>query len=272
MPVLLLGTSYSGRADAAARESAARASLIALERSGAAAIVDLRFADEAPAGATAVLRRDARKVSGVRGARKPLVPEMLDVLAVEAHQRGLSRIGIVNADIVVSPEAVAHAVGNSAPAAAFSRTDVGGGLPDAPLLYGVDMVTFDVAFWRSERRRFRDYILGEPTWDNVYASVMVSHGGVLLNRDGLLLHERHPSQTADSPYARYTQVLAARDSYYFSCWCEYVSQTEHRRGREATLAEDLALQRTIFCPPTLSNVAMDAARGSWWRMKRVFGA
>jgi hypothetical protein len=272
VPGLLLGTSFSGRADAAGREAPARASLRALEQSGAAVFVELRFADDSPAGASVVLRRDARSAAGVDGARKPLVSEMLDVLATEAERRGLSRIGIVNADIIVLPEAVTHEVARTAAAAAFSRTDVGGGLPDQPLLYGVDMVTFDVAFWRRHRRRFRSYILGEPTWDNVYTAVIASHGGVLLNRERLLLHERHPSRTANSPYARYLQVLAARDRSYFSRWCEYVWAAEQLRARGGSAAEEFALQRTIFRPPTLPVEAMDVARGSWWRLKRALGA
>jgi hypothetical protein len=271
VPGLLLGTSFSGRADAAARETQARASLAALQRSGIAEFVDLPFADEAPDGAV-MLRRDAREISGVDGARKPLVSEMLDVLAAEADRRGLTRIGIVNGDIVVLPEAVTHDVACAAPAAAFSRTDVGDGLPDRLLLYGVDMVVFDVPFWRRERRRFRPYILGEVTWDNVYAAVIVAHGGVLLNRERLILHQRHPSHTANSPYGPYLQVLAARDRFYFSRWCEYVARAEQLRARGGSLEEEFALQREVFRAPTLPAAAMDAARGSWWRMKRVLGA
>ena len=272
MPGLLIGTSFSGRPDAAEREGRARASLTALERSGAAAFVELRFADEAAAGVSAVLRHDARTVSGVDGPRKPLVSEMLDVLATEAERRGLSRVGLVNGDIVVLPGAVAYEVPNAAPAAAFSRTDVGGGSPDLPLLYGVDMVTFDVTFWRRERRRFRPYILGEITWDNVYAAIVASHGGVLVNREPLILHERHSSRTANSPYAPYLQLLAARDSSYFSRWCRYVTEAEQLRARDGSSDEEFALQRAIFRPPTLAEEVMDAARGSWWRMRQVAGA
>lgn len=276
MTPILLGTSVSGRPDAARREGPAQASLRALADGRLADCVNLLFVDEAPIAAPIEslprLTRDARTASGVAGPRKPLVDEMIDALAHEADSRGLSRVGVVNGDIIVLPDAIVRDREAGVPAAALSRTDVGAGQPESNLLYGVDMVTFDVAFWRRERARFRAYVLGEPVWDNVYAAIIACHGGILLNRERVILHERHPSATCNSPYQRYIQLLAARDSSYFSAWCAYVARAATLRSGGGTADEEYALQRVLFSPPGLASEALDAVRGSWWRMKRALGA
>jgi hypothetical protein len=236
--------------------------------------VNLRFADEPnPRGvieAVAALRHDAPGVTNRRGPRKPLVSEMLDVLADLAARRACSRIAIVNGDICVRQAAVERIASGGEPALAFSRLDVGGGQPDAMLLRGVDMVAFDVAFWRAERRRFRAYILGEPLWDNVYASVIVCHGGRLINREPLITHERHEGG-GDSPFARYAHVLATRDAAYFSRWCGYVADAERLRAKGGSIDEEYALQRAIFTPPGRGTRAADAVRGAWWAVRHRFG-
>ena len=193
---------------------------------------------------------------------------MLDVLAAEAERRGLSRIALVNGDIAVTSDAIASATAAVHPALALARTDIGDGGPPALLRHGIDMVVFDAAFWRRERRRFRGYPLGEPVWDNVYAAIIACHGGAIVNREGLLLHPRHPSAFGGSPYARYVQLLAARDSSYFSLWCEYVARAPERLTDQA----DGELQRAIFRAPGVAAEALDVARATWWRARQVFGA
>jgi hypothetical protein len=276
MPALLLGTSVSGRAEAAAREEPAQESLAALTAAGVAHALNLAFHDDAPQVSRlerlCALRLDARLVSGSAGPRKPIVTEILDALAGEADRRGIRRIGIVNGDIVVTPDAIARAAGTPCPALGFSRTDTGPGEPESQLLHGVDMFTFDVAFWRRERRRFRAYVLGEPVWDNVFAAVVACHGGALLNRDRLVLHQRHPAAFLESPYARYVHLLAARDSSYFSLWCAYVARAEALRARGGTSEEEQRLQQEIFRAPGLAAEAVDIARATWWRAKQVLGA
>jgi hypothetical protein len=273
---ILLGTSVSGRPGAAAREGPAQASLALLSASGSAVCVSLCFHDETPPDspleALRALRRDARTVSGVDGPRKPLVSEMLDVLAVEAERRGLRRVALVNGDIAVTAEAIALAASAPHPALAIPRTDVGGDAPAALLRHGIDMVTFDAAFWRRERRRFRDYLLGEPVWDNVYAAIVACHGGAIVNREGLLLHPRHPAAFGGSPYARYVHLLAARDSSYFSLWCDYVARVEALAPDRLTEDGDAELQRQVFRAPGVAADALDVARATWWRARQVFGA
>jgi hypothetical protein len=271
---ILLGTSVSGSAGAGAREAPAQASLAALSASGRAVCVNLTFQDAAssasPLEELPALRLDGPGVSGVAGPRKPVVSEMLDVLAAEAARRGMRRVGLVNADIVATSDALEYAATTSRPALAVARTDTGSGAPDALLRYGIDMFTFDVTFWRRERRRFRAYLLGEPVWDNVYAAIVCCHGGEIVNRQGLLLHARHPLAFIGSPFARYVHLLAARDSSYFSLWCAYVARMEAASGMTAD--EDVKLQQQIFRAPGLAAEAVDVARAAWWRARQVFGA
>ena len=248
MAEILLGTSVSGRAEAAAREAPAQDSLAALSSAGTAVCVNLTFHDDPPAASPLErcrhLRLDARLVSGVSGPRKPVVSEMLDVLASEAERRGIRRIGIVNGDIVVTPAAVEHAVITERSALAIARTDRGGDEPDALLRHGIDMFTFDVGVWRRERRRFRAYLLGEPVWDNVYAAVAVCHGGEIVNRAGLLLHTRASvgvrrvtvcAIPADSGGAR-QRVLQPVVQLRGSCRGARPASARRRRRREAAAA------------------------------------
>jgi hypothetical protein len=267
----------SGRpGETARREAAAQASLAALTRRRDVECVNLAFLDDPPAAGLLperhALNLDAPGVSGVSGARKPLLTEMLDVLAAEAARRGIGRIGIVNGDIVVTPAAIDRVVDIGGPAVAFSRTDVGEGAPEALMLYGVDMFVFDLGFWQRERGRFRPYLLGEAVWDNVYASLVVCRGGALLNRERLILHERHPSATRNSPFEPYVHLLAARDRSYFTLWCNYIARAEALRARDGSVAEEYALQRAVFHTPGLGDRAMDAGRAAWWRVKRMRGA
>lgn len=270
-PSLLLGTSVSGKPGGTAqREAAAQAALAALD---GVDCVNLAFHDDPLVAGTLpqrrVLTQDGPGLAGVPGPRKPVVSEMLDVLAAEAAERDIPRIGLVNGDIIVLPAAIDRLASFDRPAAAIARTDVGGATPDTALLHGIDMFVFDRGFWETERRRFRPYLLGELTWDNVYASIVACHGGGILNRERLILHERHASVTSGSPFAVYQQGLATRDRSYFTRWCIYVDQAASLWARGGSAQEDLALQRAVFVPPSLADDALDIGRAAWWRAKRI---
>jgi hypothetical protein len=274
---MLLGTSISGRAgDTARRESAAQASLAALMDQGLAEAVNLLFADETSSGGAVpvltCLTRDAPAVSGLPGPRKPLVSDMLDVLAVEAARRGIARIGIVNGDIVVTPEAIERIASSGVPFVAISRTDIGGAMTEAQMIYGVDLVAMDTAFWARLRRLFRPYVLGEEIWDNVYASIGVCHGGTLVNRERLILHERHATAKTRLPFSSYVHLLAARDRAYFTRWCTYIARLEALRARDGSPADAADLQRTVFVPPSAVENGVDLVRAAWWRARRLAGA
>ena len=222
MPPILLGTRLVGSRDAGSREAAAQASLQALVQSGEAACVNLAFTDEPPSApgieTLRALTLDAPTVAGVEGRRKPIASELIDVLSAEAERRGIARIGLVNGDIVVLPDALRRDRDVGAPAAGFARTDVGGG-PESSLLHGLDMFTFDAAFWKRERQRFRPYVFGDALWDNVYGAIVASHGGTLFTRERLILHERHSTGWQDSPFAVHNHLLTTRDRSYFTAWC-----------------------------------------------------
>jgi hypothetical protein len=271
VPSVLIGTSTSGRSgETARREAAAEASLAGLR---GVDVVNLRFADEpastGPVEPLAALRLDAPGVTGRKGPRKPVVSEMLDVLADHAARRGCPRIAVINGDISITQAGVERLMERAEPAIAVSRLDVGGGVPDAFLLRGVDMFVFESGFWRAHRRRFRPYILGEALWDNVYASVVVCHGGVLINREPVITHERHAAGR-DSPFAPYGHLLATYDRAYFSRWCEYVAEAEGLRSDGGTIEDEYALQRKVFTPPGFTARAADRVRGTWWRLRHRF--
>ncbi len=259
--------------ESARREAAAQASLAAL---AGTECVNLAFHDDPPGSGVLpqrrVLRQDGPGVAGVPGARKPVVSEMLDVLAAEAAGRGIPRIGLVNGDIIVLPAAIDRLASFDCPAAALARTDVGGGAPESLLLHGIDMFVFDRAFWEKERRRFRPYLLGETIWDNVYASIAACQGGAILNRERLILHERHASVTSGSLFAVYLHGLATRDRAYFTLWCTYVARAESLRARGGSAEEELALQREIFAAPSRAADAIDLGRAAWWRARRMLRA
>lgn len=260
--------------EAAKREAAAQASLAAL---AGVACVNLAFHDDPPGAGILPLRRalqqDAPGVTGARGPRKPVVSEMLDVLAAEAAERGIPRIGLVNGDIVVLPAAIDRLSAFERPAAAVARTDVGAGKPEAIMHFGIDMFVFDRGFWARERRRFRRYLLGEILWDNVYASIVACHGGAILNQERLILHERHERAAAlASPFGVYLHGLATRDRSYFTRWCTYVHQAELLRARGGSAEEDQALQREVFAAPSRADAALDRGRAAWWSAKRMLGA
>src|SRR5205085_2757064 len=115
-----------------------------------------------------------------------------------------------NADIIVTPEAVARIIGAGKQGYAISRMDQNLEGGDAGLtLTGLDLFAFDVGWWRANRRRFRPYILGEPCWDNVYAAVLMCHAdAMILNRDALIRHEVHAMASRAGVFAEYNGFLA----------------------------------------------------------------
>jgi hypothetical protein len=238
---ILLGThTYAAEEQAGHRQEAALASLRELTR---AEIVNVQLA-HAPHEASgirtlAVLKQTSISVSGRAGREKPLVREILDALAFEATARGLPWFGYVNGDILVSQAAVDWIVDGGKQACVLSREDfdrVTGGSRGI-LIHGIDAVAMTTAWWRLNRTRFRGYILGEPTWDNVYASIVLCHADAAIeNARGLLRHEEHDSRWSQSPFAEYTQLLAAHDAPYFSLWCQYLDRLERMRATPAANA------------------------------------
>jgi hypothetical protein len=272
-PRLLIGThTYAASGDAARRQSACLASLAALPR---ASVVDLQFAIDGHRAegveTLAVLKKDARTVTGTEGPRKGIVSEILDALAREAASRGCRYVCFTNADIVWSQDAVDWILDSGRQAYCFSRRDIDP-MTGADLgieVSGVDAVAVDAHWWTANRRRFRDYIVGEICWDNVYTAILMCHADAAIeNRAGLLRHEKHASGAIDPAFAGYIQYLTALDAGYFDRWCYYWGRLRALRERGAPLEEEQRLARESFVwRPTAAARVAQAARAVKARLR-----
>jgi hypothetical protein len=251
-PALLLGThTFAAAGDAARRQAAALASLRAL---GGVRLANVQFATgghEAPGLDTlAVLERDSNTVTGRPGPRKPIVSDIFDALAREARRQGTAYFAFANADIQISQDAVDRIGAGGHDAFIFSREDFDGAshLPLGMVIAGVDAFAVSTAWWEAHRRRFRPYIAGEPTWDNVYASILLCHAGASFeNRRALIRHEAHATVWhPHGPFGDYTRLLAAHDAGYFSLWCRYWDRLQHLRASGAPETHERALRQEIF--------------------------
>ena len=254
--VVLGSNFYDGDADAMRRQQAAVDTVTSL--SGVLPI-NLQWHLEGGSGndvcersemeTLAVLKNDARSVTGLPIRRKPIMPEIFDALAAAAAARGCRYFAFYNADILVSQAAVDAIANGGRQSYGLSRMDFDAGTHrDAGvMLNGIDMFAFDVAWWRAERRRFRAYILGEWFYDPVFASLMLLYGdGVILNRRGEIRHETHEHHPPAGPAAEYNGYLAALDAPEFSRWAGYRGRLDDLRARGASEEEELALQREAF--------------------------
>ena len=247
---MIIGTqAYTCEGDDARRQNRALEALASL--SGVTA-VNLQWPDEivhrAGLRTLPALSVDSRTVTRCPGVRKPIARDVLDVLAAVARAEGHRYFCYLNSDIVVTQAAVDVIASAGKQGYAFSRLDVdAAGQPVEMLLYGVDMVAFDVAWWLEHRRRFRPYILGEPCWDNVYAAVIMCHGdGLVLNRHGLIEHERHDARRVPNAFLYYNWLLASLDSRLFSIWVTYCEAVVAARARRASEEEEQAIAADAF--------------------------
>jgi hypothetical protein len=77
--------------------------------------------------------------------------------------------------------------------------------------------------------------------------MMCRSNGVILNREPLILHERHALLWNDrSAPARYNGFLAALDARYFSLWCDYWARLERARAVGASESDEQAIRDRIF--------------------------
>jgi hypothetical protein len=252
MSLLLGANAYPATGEAGRRQAEALATWRALR---GVRLANLQWPDEVcevEGFAThPVLRGDSRLAARrKRGPRKPVMPELFDRLADLAEAEGCRWFGYANSDVQVTQGAVDWIVAGIRESYAFSRMDFDPetGADLEMEVAGIDLVVVSVEWWRANRKRFRAYLAGEPVWDNVYTSILLTHSdGVLLNRDPLIRHERHtPPPTAASPYAPYVWLLAARDRPYFSLWAHYHHHLTEMRARGAAEDEEMALQRRVF--------------------------
>jgi hypothetical protein len=77
--------------------------------------------------------------------------------------------------------------------------------------------------------------------------MMCHSNGLILNREPIILHERHPTLRHDvTSTARYNGFLAALDARYFSLWCEYWGRLEQARAEGMSAAGQQALRDEVF--------------------------
>jgi hypothetical protein len=274
-PRILLGTSaYAAAGDGARRQGDALASWTALPQ---VRLANLQWEDEAfdvPGLPThRVLQNDSRRATGRAGPRKPVVPEVLDRLSELAADAGCRWLAFANSDVRVTPEAVERVLSGGLEGYAFSRTetDPAGGRAEEVSVAGVDLLVLSVGWWRANRRRFRPYLVGEPVWDNVYTAILLCHArAALLNREPLLLHERHPAAWAGSPFAEHVRLLAALDRPYFTLWARYHDALLRLRAGGAGEDEEMALQRRVFrFAPTPAERVVQGLRAGKARLRHA---
>jgi hypothetical protein len=242
---------FNGDAGAMKRQSAACDALLALE---GVVPLNVQFEDgndscsDPRLTSLPWLASDSIQATGSNRGRKPIASEMFDTLAAAAQARGLRYFAYINSDIVVTRALVEHVQRRSKETYVVSRCDVGDRGGDRMITAGQDMFVVSVNWWQRNRSRFRPYILGEACWDNVYTAVMLCHSdGVLLNREPLILHDRHPAMWRDTtPEARYNGFLAALDARYFDLWAKYWHRLEAVRAAGGQHADEQRLARDVF--------------------------
>ena len=222
-------------------------------------LVNLQFADD-PSPAVhrqfetrAVLHQDSRSVTGADGPRKPIVSELLDRLVEAAVESGASFAGFSNADILVSPAAIARVATGSHDAVVFSRMDIDAatGAPLGEFFSGQDTVFVRPAAYRAVRRRLRPYVVGEMPWDVIYTSILLTHvRTALVNRGDDCRHVFHETIWVDSPFAPHAWRLARLDWMYFARWYRYYNPAKALREAGGSAAEEDALRERVFGPLT----------------------
>jgi len=213
-----------------------------------------------------VLVHDSRTATGRAGPRKPLVNEMFGHLARIAEREGCAFFGFANGDIRWSQAAVDLAAERGLEAAAFSRMEIDPrtGADLKMVIPGIDAFVLSVDWWRRHHRRFRGYVGGEPVWDNVYTAIVLRNArSVLVNREPLIRHERHPAgDWSKSPFARYIAYLAGLDRLDFNRWALYHYHLLELRRRGSDSEVEDRLQGEIFrAPDSIAGRLRQVARG-----------
>ena len=224
----------------------------------------------------AVLEDDSLRVTGQAGRRKPIVKEMFTRLAEAAVQRGLRYIVLTNSDIIFTADAIDRVLAGDRTSFVFTRTDVdaANGHDLQPLIYGTDVFAVEARWWLEHQSRFRDYVIGENAWDNVYAAQFLCWSrGLLLNREPLVRHEAHAVVWTTSPFAGHNAYLAGLDRMYFTQWVRYVRRLESMRSSArgcGALDEELRLQNEAFWSwkPGVADRLLQAMRVVKLEMRR----
>jgi hypothetical protein len=262
---LLLGTHfYPGSAEELRRQGHAMDALSTLDD---VQVVDLQWEDQPPKRAwmrtVPTLRHTSTGITGCDGRVKPLLPDMFDALAASAIACGSRYFVFFNADIIVTPAAVALIRQGGRDVYAFARMNCDANGRDLGMyIKGLDAFAFDVAWWHRHRGRFRPFVVGERSWDNVYGAIVMCHANaVLLNREPVMRHEVHPIAWGSGPFDAYNRLLTALDFPYFQLWETYYHRLADARALGASEAEEQAIAREIFVwRPTFADTLRQTAR------------
>lgn len=231
-------------------------------------LINLQFADDPgqthPGFDTrAVLRKDSRAVTGRNGPRKPTMREMLDRLVEIAEATNATYAGFSNADILLSPRAIARVTHGRRDAVIFSRMDIDP-LTEQPLgefFSGQDTLFIRPAAYRAVRSRLRHYVVGEMPWDVIYTSVLLSHcDAELVNRGDDCRHIVHETIWTTSPFAPYAWRLAHMDWTYYARWYRYYNAARELREAGRPAAEEDALRDRVFAPLTAAERGLNIYR------------
>lgn len=232
-------------------------------------LVNLQFAgDPSPAihpafDTRAVLHEDSRTVSGVPGPRKPILRELLDRLVTIAEADGSAYAGFSNADILISPQAIARVRDGGRDAVIFSRMGIDAvtGTPAGEFLSGQDTLFIRPAVYRALRDRLRPYIVGEMPWDVIYTSVLLTHcDAELVNRGDECRHVDHDAIWVESPFAPYGWRLAHMDWTYFARWYRYYEGARALRSAGRPAGEEDALRDEVFGDLSIAERAKNLYR------------
>lgn len=250
---MILGTHIYPAAGAAAERM--RRALDSWAALSGVRLINLQFAEDPdpavhPAFETrSILRHDSRTVTGASGPRKPIVRELLDHLVDAAVESGATHAGFSNADILISPAAIARVASDERDAVVFSRMDVDGatGAPLGEFFSGQDTLFIRPAAYRAVRPRLRPYVVGEMPWDVIYTSILLTHARTrLVNRGDDCRHVFHDTIWVDSPFAPHAWRLAHQDWTYFARWYRYYNPAKALREAGGSAADEEALRDRVF--------------------------
>ena len=118
----------------------------------------------------------------------PYVNDIISSLYKEARRDNCDYFIFTNSDVIINSNLIRYIKGNKPKAFACSRLDIEEveSFQDilnknvTPVRYeiaGFDTFVFHVDWYKKHSSLFRDYFLGKPVWDQVYATMLKIYGG-----------------------------------------------------------------------------------------------
>lgn len=237
---VLVGThTFAASGTPAVRQKAAMLSLGDLRRTQAVSLEHAGSRMTPPVSGVEylpVLHQDSVQLTGTPGTRKAIASEVFGELAARAAAAGSRYFLYANGDVRLSQPVIDRVLRGDRLAYLFWRTDEDADGSNAGLMAeGIDAFAVDARWYAANAWRFRPYIIGERTWDNVYAAILGAEAdAAFIAEPGWLRHERHERAWLDSPFHSYVRYLSALDHEYFSLWCQFWDRVRDRVQRGAS--------------------------------------